>query len=561
MRAELDVAGVPGSAPVSTKPPPLQPAEASRRRLGWFELAVLGAFAAVSLWVLALDLFQVVAQGRVWTGTDGVYVVDQMQYLAWIQSASHHLLSANLFVLHGTPADYLQPAVTVSAGLTALGVAPWLTLLLWKPVAVLAAFFGFEAFVRRTVPGVWPRRAALVLALFFGSFTIVEGSFGVVGDLFAGFLSWGYTFGLLALGLMVLSLVCYEGARSRGSRRLAWGAALLGAASSSLHPWQGELLILVVLGSEVAAWRGTRRRPRVILPVATIVATGIPLVYYLLLGRFDPSWEAARDASKHAFSFWTIALALVPLLIASIPAWRRPPRTFLETVTRVWPLAAVVIFLLSATALSATPLHSFEGITLPLSVLAVEGVQRWGFGRLRHRVVIGVVAVAAFTIPTTYWELRNAKTLAAPTAGNANFITQSERDALHYLATDRTPGGVLTRFYLGAVVPGETGRRTFVGDCLWSEPDCSGRATLAQHLLDGTLQGARAQRLVNGMGARFVLADCTAPPSVGRMLAPISSSVRRFGCAAVYELSSPGPPDGALAESQLNAALRSPGRD
>ena len=65
----------------------------------------------MSLWVLALDLYQVVVHGRVWTGTDGVYLVDQMQYLAWIQSASHHLLSANLFVLHGTPADYLQPAV------------------------------------------------------------------------------------------------------------------------------------------------------------------------------------------------------------------------------------------------------------------------------------------------------------------------------------------------------------------------------------------------------------------------------------------------------------------
>src|SRR5947207_210208 len=188
MRAELDVAGVPRTAPARPPTPP-QTAGPGRRRIGWFELAVLAAFAAVSLWVLALDLFQVVAHGRVWTGTDGVYLVDQMQYLAWIQSASHHVLSANLFVLRGTPADFFQPAVTVSAGLTALGVAPSVTLLLWKPVAVLAAFFGFNAYVRRSVSGVWPRRAALVLALFFGSFTIVEGSFGVVGDLFAGFLS------------------------------------------------------------------------------------------------------------------------------------------------------------------------------------------------------------------------------------------------------------------------------------------------------------------------------------------------------------------------------------
>src|SRR5437764_4972274 len=171
------------------------------RSLDRFDLSLLVALGVLSLWVVALDALQVVAHGRVWTGTDGVYLVDQMQYLAWIQSATHHALSANLFVLRGTPADYFQPAVTISAGLTSLGVAPWVTLLLWKPVAVLAAFFGFTLYVRRTTPGVWPRRAALVLALFFGSFTIVEGSFGVVGDLFAGFLSWGYTFGLLALGL------------------------------------------------------------------------------------------------------------------------------------------------------------------------------------------------------------------------------------------------------------------------------------------------------------------------------------------------------------------------
>ncbi len=522
---------------------------------------MLAAFGLVSLWVLAVDLFQVIAHGRVWTGTDGVYLVDQMQYLAWIQSASHHLLSSNLFVLRDTPADYFMPAITMSAGLTALGVAPWLALLVWKPIAVLVAFLGFDAYVRRTVPGVWPRRAALVLALFFGSFTIVEGSFGVVGDLFAGFLSWGYTFGLLALGVMVFALLAYDRARRGGSRRYLLIAAVLGATASALHPWQGELLTLIVLGAELAAWRGTRRRPGVALPVATIAATAAPLLYYLLLGRIDSSWEQAREASKHAFSFWTLALALAPLLIASVPAFARRPRTFLGTVTRVWPLAAAVIFVLSVTKLSATPLHAFEGITLPLAVLAVEGVQRLGFGRLPHRKLIGAAAIAVCTIPATYWELHSAEQLVAPQAGNANFITNGERDALRYLTSNREPGGVLTRFYLGSIVPAQTGRRTFVGDCLWSQPGCAERAQLAQQLLDGTIPPTRAAPLVNQVGARFVLTDCSSPASVARMLAGISSTVRRFGCAAVYRISSPGPPEGALAESPAHAALRSPGRD
>ena len=97
---------------------------------------MLVAFGAVSLWVLTLDLLQVVVNGRVWTGTDGVYIVDQMQYLAWIKSASHHLLASNMFVLRSTPHDYFQPAVVISGGLSALGLSPAVSLLLWKPVAV-----------------------------------------------------------------------------------------------------------------------------------------------------------------------------------------------------------------------------------------------------------------------------------------------------------------------------------------------------------------------------------------------------------------------------------------
>ena len=68
----------------------------------------------LSLWVLGVDLFQVVVHSRVWTGTDGVYIVDQMQYLAWIKSASQHVLASNLFVVQPTPADYFQPAVAIS---------------------------------------------------------------------------------------------------------------------------------------------------------------------------------------------------------------------------------------------------------------------------------------------------------------------------------------------------------------------------------------------------------------------------------------------------------------
>src|SRR6202007_3056187 len=118
---------------------------------------------------------------------------------------------------------------------------------------------------------------------------------------------------------------------------------------------------------------------RITLPLATVLATGAPLVYYAILGRADLSWRLARVASKHSFSLATILLGLLPLLLLALLAVRRRPRTFLATVTRIWPLAAVAIYLLSASDVSATPLHAFEGITIPLSVLAIGGVQRAGF--------------------------------------------------------------------------------------------------------------------------------------------------------------------------------------
>jgi hypothetical protein len=570
MRAQFEPAGVPKN-PSRTAAPPWRPPRVGGRRLDWFEIALLAVFAVISVWTLGLDLWQELAHGRVWTGTDGVYIVDQMQYLAWIRAASHHLLASNLFVLRGTPADYFQPGILVSGALVAAGVAPWLTLLLWKPVAVLVGFWGVREYIRRSVRETWPRRAALVLALFFGSFSLVYGSVGVVGDLFLTFLSWGYTFGLLALGGMLLALLAYDRLRSAPEPPSRWRLltpALLGGLASLLHPWQGELFILVLLGGEAAMWKLAPRRPcRLGLAALTVLGTGLPLVYYIALGRLDPSWQLARVASKHAFPMGTIALALAPLALVALPAYRELPRAFLPAVTRIWPLAAIVIYALSASALSATPLHAFEGVTVPLAVLAVEGARRIRIPRLTLRLArprlgwaVGAAAVILSTVPAAAYQLHVASKLIAPSDGNPNFITRDEHHALQYLARDSTPGGVLTRFYLGTVVPAQTGRRTFVGDCLWSQPNCGPRAQIAQMLFDGTLPSGATRNLVQATGARFVLADCSARPDMDRVLAPITVAFHRFGCARVYELAAAAAPSGALAESRPDAALRASGR-
>jgi hypothetical protein len=565
MRAELEVAGVPPARVQATHTPRQPPARPRpTRRPDWFELLVLVVFAALSMWVVGLDLWQVVAHGRIWTGTDGVYLVDQMQYLAWIRAASHHLLASNLFVLRPTPADYFQPAVAISGSLSALGVAPWLSLLLWKPVAVVAAFLGVRGYAHHSLSGTWERRVALVLGLFFGSATIIYGSVGVIGDLFPAFLSWGYAFGLLALGLMLFALLAYERARARGAparAAITWAPALLGALAGLLHPWQAELLLLIVVGSEIALlWSNRPLRPNLALLLITVIGTGLPLLYYEVLGRTDLSWQLARVASKHSFSISTIALGIAPLLLPALLAYRGRPRSFLPVATRVWPVMALVIYVVSASDVSATPLHAFEGITIPLAVLAIEGIRRLRFARWPAHRAIAAVAVAAATIPAIVYELNNAKSLVAPGPGNANFITADERQALRYLARDREPGGVLSRFYLGTVIPAETGRRTFVGDCLWSQPNCTPRSQITQMVFDGSLPADAARYFVQRSGARFVLADCQTRPDMAAVLAPLTQSVHRFGCAAVYTLGRVSPPGGALAESRPDAALRASGR-
>jgi hypothetical protein len=516
-------------------------------RVDRFELIALVAFASVSIWVLGLDAWQVIAHGRVWTGTDGVLPEDQMQYLAWIRVASGHGLASNLFVLRATPADYFQPAVAVSGALTDLGVAPWLALLIWKPVAVVAVLFAIRAYVRRSLAGRWPRRAALVLVLFYGFFGV-----GATPDLWLGFWTWGYPFELIALAAMLGTLLAYE--RAQAANRASVGAPLLGALASSLHPWQGETLIAIVIVA-AAVTRGARPSPAagqlrgvaasggappLRLPVGTVIATALPLGYYAILDRADLSWRLAQQASRGSSSLSRIALELAPLALPAVLAYRGRPRSFLAAATRSWPLVALGVFLLSETPLGGTPLHAFAAISVPLAILAVEGVSavKWRLDAvgLRSRKLLAALTVAAITLPATAHELSSAAKLVEPTAGDPNFITRGEHAALSFLARDRQAGGVLTRFYLGTVVPAETGRRTFVGNCYWSQPGCSGRARMTEQLLTGSLAPGPARAFVRSSDARFVLADCASRANLVELLGSLVQSVHRFGCASVYVL-------------------------
>ncbi|HWF53789.1 MAG TPA: hypothetical protein VG223_04145, partial [Solirubrobacteraceae bacterium] len=126
--------------------------------------------------------------------------------------------------------------------------------------------------------------------------------------------------------------------------------------------------------------------------------------------------------------------------------------------------------------------------------------------------------------------------------------------ALDYLKHNKQPGGVLSRAFLGVTVPGRTGRQTYIGDCLWSEPNCSRRSQITNQLFFGQLRPWVARQFVAGTGARFVLADCETASRVGHELKSIVHDVRHFGCATVSEVDTRVAPASALAESPPHGA-------
>ena len=270
-----------------------------------------------------------------------------------------------------------------------------------------------------------------------------------------------------------------------------------------------------------------------------MLVTVLPLLYLVALSKLDVQWSLARIASHHTLFPATVVESFAPLLLAAAFAYRRRPAGFIAVAARVWLPAAAVVFVVSETGISATPLHAFAGLTVPLAVLSVEGVTAVAGRLLSVRRWVAWLLVALVTVPTTIDELKSARPYVAPSPGNANFIARDERDALSYLAADPRTGGVFTRGYLGLITPALTGRHVFEGSCQWSQPNCPGReAELHRVFVTPGYQDSAIRTAVLATGARFVLnSTCTLPgKDLDTALTPISQRVERFGCATVYEL-------------------------
>ncbi len=176
-----------------------------------------------------------------------------------------------------------------------MGIAVWLSYLLWVPVAALALFVAARIYVRRLISGKAARRCALILALFYISpvADLAQHSHWSQGiflrsmslEMWPGFYLWGYPFTAIAIALMIGTLIAYQ--RDRRDRRVRPWAPICALLCAWLQPWQGATLLLIVLASEAFLWW---RHRRLGLPAVTAAGALLPLGYYFLLSHLDSTW-------------------------------------------------------------------------------------------------------------------------------------------------------------------------------------------------------------------------------------------------------------------------------
>ena len=516
------------------------------RRLDRFELAALAGLAILSVAVLAGLILRVWIKGGIVTGSDGLLVVDQLQYLNWLRQAGDHVLVTNLYDLGPGPRTYLHPGVLISGLIHRLGLGLAASYYVWIPVAVAALFAGALLYTRRFIGLVGDRRLALAVGLFSASpVAALVGWAGIggkldrfrfdflAGEMWSGNYLWGYLFTAIAVGLFPLGLLAYERGRAGQRPRMVGWAAACGLLIAWFQPWQGATYAVVLAVAELlAARRESRTRFGVARDlVPTLAATVAPLAYYLVLSHTDAAWRLAGRANDiPRWPWWVTVLGLAPLALPALAAYARPARDFGQIALRAWPVAALAIFYQPA---GTFPFHAFQGLTLPLAVLAVLAV-RDGLGDRALPLVPALVAATLLIVPgTAYFADRMRDALAR--GYQAHYLTIGEHDALAFLDRDPEPGGVLAPAYIGTTVPAYTGRETWVGAGSWT-PDFPTRRAAAERLFAGTLRPAQARAVVIASGARFLLSDCHGRADVQRLVSAFTDPPHRFGCATVYRV-------------------------
>ncbi|MEI7559143.1 MAG: hypothetical protein WCJ63_00995 [Actinomycetes bacterium] len=535
-----------------------EPVAAAHRYLGldWFEWISLAALAGLSMVVLGPLLLK----GRMLSGADGLFPPDQLQYLTWIREAGDHWLIGNRFDMRTDHRVFLHPGFLLS-GLVHrwLGASLAVSFIaVWKPLAVAVAFLGCLKYTRRLLPQRWPARTALVIALFvvmpWSGLAKVTGWGGPQGQYQLDFISgelWtvqtllGYMMTAVAVFALPLVLLGLERARTGRHPWLLGVCALGGAWVMWLQPWQGAELLIIVVAVEL--WRRGRDKEAIawrLIPV--LVATGLPAVYYAILGVTDSSWKLAGKANAAGaqalwdWPLWMVAISLGPLVVPALLGLWRKADDWQQVAVRVWPFAVLAVFF---APVGTFPYHSVQGLTLPLGILAVQGLTvnrpRW-VPKPHWLWVVPVLAV--LTVPGTAHKVRlvrnNIHNVAYP-----YYIFDGESSALKWLERDTRPGAVLTSSYGGLLVPPYAGREVYLGPFSWT-PSWEFRAHITGAFFADDLSPLHAQKFVRSTGARYIFQECQGrvqpPVPLKRELGPLVESTHDFGCARVYVLKPTG---------------------
>jgi hypothetical protein len=264
---------------------------------------------------------------------------------------------------------------------------------------------------------------------------------------------------------------------------------------------------------------------------APVAATAAPLLYYLVLSRSDASWELAGAVNDFPrWPWWVTVLGLLPLALPAAFAYRLPAPDFGALALRAWPLVGLAVFYQPA---GTFPFHAFQGLSLPLAVLALLAVRAWLGERPLRLLPAAAVVLVLCAVGTAYraGELREAVSLGR----QPFFLTDSEHDALRHLDDRAEPGGVLTPVYSGILLPAYTGRETWIGAGSWT-PDFEERRQAAEALFAGELSPRAAGELIRRSGAAFLYSDCHGRADIERLVRSFTDPPRRFGCAAVYRV-------------------------
>jgi hypothetical protein len=512
------------------------------------ELALLAVLAAWSVVPMAAALVHLAQDGGTWSGVDGRGVLDHYQYLAWVREAGEHVLISNRFDTADDPAVYAQPMWALSGLVAALTGSVQLGFLLWKPLGVAVLFGGAWAYVRRTVEGTGRRLAALALSLFYFAPVAALVGWGELGDDHARFVAelfgvelsaayslWGHVQTSVAVGLMPVFLLAAERAvdparraPGRGPRFYGAIAAAAGGLAAWAHPWQGIVLVGIVVA--LVVWGPDRRR--LLALTAPVAATAAPVLYFFALSRTDTAWERLGPDLPHEWGWLAAALAPLAVFAAAGASRMRPLRGLglHDRALIVWPLVTIAVY---AAFQRSFYYHFMSGLTIPLAVLAVRAVD----ARSRAAIAAAAAAVVACTVPGHAYQLDRLRD-EVEAGGLARYFTADEAAALDYLDDAPRDGAVLARVYLGAAVPAFTGRRTYVGHPGWT-PDFYERDRDTDRLFHGRMPPAEARALVRASGAAFAIADCNEPIDLRALAGPLVVSERRFGCATVWELRPP----------------------